>query len=229
MQFVRRGYDSNMRYWLLLFSVGTAFAQGTEPKPRAADYEAHASTRTAAVGAEYMVHSFSRGDKAFLAKNFLVVEVALYPPKGETLEARNADFSLRINGRKAVLTPEAVSMVAASLQHPEWEQPRPNAEIDAGTGNAGVAIGGPPRNPHPFPGSNEPGTELPPRVEVPKDNPGGVEKEQVKAEVVAVETALVEGPHQAAFSGFLYFPYRGKPGSVKTLELLYQDAVLKLK
>jgi hypothetical protein len=64
---------------------------------------------------------------------------------------------------------------------------------------------------------------------VPRDNPSGLEQEQGKAEVIAVETALVEGPHHAAFSGFLYFSYRGKPGSVKTLELLYQDAVLKLK
>jgi hypothetical protein len=229
MPSVRRGYHSSMRYWLLLFSVGLAFGQGTEPKPKAENYEVHASTPTAAIGAEYMVHSFSRGDKGFLAKDYLVVEVALYPPKGETVEVRNSNFSLRINGRKAVLTPEAVSMVAASLQHPEWEQPRPNGEIDASTRNAGVVIGGPPRNSHPFPGSNEPGTELPPRVDVPKDNPSGVEKEQVKAEVVAVETALVEGPHHAAFSGFLYFAYRGKPSSVKTLELLYRDAVLKLK
>lgn len=224
-----RGYHSSMRYWLLLVSMGVAFGQGSEPKPKAEDYEVHASTPTAIIGAEYMVHSFSRGDKAFLAKDYLVVEVALYPPKDTIFQIQNADFSLRINGKKAVLMPEAVSMVVASLQHPEWEQPKPNGEIDAGTGNAGVAIGGPPRNSHPFPGSNEPGTELPPRVDVPKDNPTGMEKEVVKADVVAVETALVEGPHHSAISGFLYFSYRGKPGSVKTLELLYQDAVLKLK
>jgi hypothetical protein len=218
-----------MRYWLLLLPAAAAFGQGTEPKPKAEDYEVHAGTRTAAIGAEYMVHSFSRGDKAFLAKDYLVVEVALFPPKGETIEVQNSDFSLRINGRKAMLLPEAVSMVAGSLQHPEWEQPKPTGEIDAGAGNAGVILGGPPRNPNPFPGSNPPGSQLPPRVPVPQDNPGGVEKEQVKAEVIAVETALVEGPHHAAFSGFLYFAYRGKPSSVKTLELLYRDAVLKLK
>jgi hypothetical protein len=218
-----------MRYWLLLFSVGAAFAQGTEPKPKAEDYEVHASTGAAAIGAEYMVHSFSRGDRAFLAKDYLVVEVALFPPKDQTIEVQNANFSLRINGKRTVLMPEAVSLVAASLQHPEWEQPGPNAEIDASAGNAGVVIGGPPRNRNPFPGSNPPGTQPVPPVPVPRDNPGGVEKEQVKAEVIAVETALVEGGHHAAFSGFLYFAYRGKANSIKTLELLYQDAVLKLK
>src|ERR1039458_6795214 len=189
----RTGVSSSMRYWLLLLPAAAAFGQGTEPKPKAEDYEVHAGTRTAAIGAEYMVHSFSRGDKAFLAKDYLVVEVALYPPKGETIEVQNANFSLRINGRKAVLMPDAVSMVAAGLHHPEWQQPRPNGQIDASAGNAGVVLGGPPRNSNPFPGSNPPDSQLPPRVEVSQDNPSGVEKENVKADVIAVETALVEG------------------------------------
>src|ERR1035438_4009156 len=162
----RTGVSSSMRYWLLLLPAAAAFGQGTEPKPKAEDYEVHAGTRTAAIGAEYMVHSFSRGDKAFLAKDYLVVEVALFPPKGETIEVQNSDFSLRINGRKAMLLPEAVSMVAGSLQHPEREQPKPAGEIDAGAGNAEVILRGPPRNPNPFPGSNPPGSQLPPRVPV---------------------------------------------------------------
>src|SRR5271169_6578688 len=97
-----RGYHASMRYWLLLFSVGAALGQGTQTKPKAKDYEVHASTRTADIGAEYMVHSFSRGDRAYLAKDYLVVEVALFPPKGETIEVQNANFSLRINGRKVL-------------------------------------------------------------------------------------------------------------------------------
>jgi hypothetical protein len=47
--------------------------------------------------------------------------------------------------------------------------------------------------------------------------------------VLLTETALVEGPHHSAISGFLYFPFGGKVKSIKTLELLYQDAVLKLR
>jgi hypothetical protein len=66
-------------------------------------------------------------------------------------------------------------------------------------------------------------------VEVPRDNPAGVRKEPVKADALLIETALVEGPHHSAISGFLYFPFRGKIGSIKSLELLYLDAVLKLR
>ena len=42
-------------------------------------------------------------------------------------------------------------------------------------------------------------------------------------------TALEEGPHHTATSGFLYFPYRGKTNAIKTLELVYGDVVLKLR
>ena len=92
-----------------------------------------------------------------------------------------------------------------------------------------MIIGGPPFNPNPFPGSQPWGTELTPPVEIPRDNPSGIEKEPVNAGELLLQTALEEGPHRAAFSGFLYFPFRGKMGSIKTLELLYQDAVLKLR
>jgi len=175
------------------------------------------------------VHSFSRGEQTFIAKDYLVVEVALYPPKGQTVVIADAGFSLRINGRKPLLQPQPPSMAAASLAHPEWEQAagvRP--EVGVSAGNAGVILGGPPRNPNPFPGSQPPGAPLPPRVQSPAEQ-SGLGKEPVTGDVMLLETALVEGPHHAAVSGFLYFPFRGKIGSIKTLELLYRDAVMKLR
>jgi hypothetical protein len=217
-----------MRYVWVLFCAAAAFGQGTETKPKAEDYEVHAVAHGVGIGAEYMVHSFSRGDKMFLAKNYLVVEVALFPPQDEKITVQNLDFALRVNGKKTGLAPESVSLVATSLQHPEWQEPGPYGEATAQGGGSRVSIGGLPRT-QPIPGTNPPGSEAPPRIDIPRNNPGGVEPERVKADVVAVETALVEGPHQAAFSGFLYFPYKGKATGVKTLELVYRDAVLKLK
>ena len=92
-----------------------------------------------------------------------------------------------------------------------------------------MTLGGPPVNSNPYPGSQIPGPGTYPPVEVPRDNPSGVTKEPVNPNELLLETALVEGPHHAAFSGFLYFPFRGKISSLKTLELLYRDAVLKLR
>lgn len=199
-----------MRYWLpFCCFAGLLSAQGTTPKPKPEDYEVHAQAKDAAVGAEFMVHSFSSGEQTFLAKDYLVVEVALYPPKGATLSIRNGDFSLRLNRKEAGLQPASPSDVVFSLNRSEWSQPA-------------TMIPGGPRSPDPVPGGQPP-------VGEPRYNPASSGNRPGKSDELLLETALVEGPHHAAFSGFLYFPYRGKMSSIKTLELLFEDAVLKLR
>jgi hypothetical protein len=42
-------------------------------------------------------------------------------------------------------------------------------------------------------------------------------------------TAPPEVAHRGAVSGFLYFPYQGKASGLKSIDLLFQDAVMKLK
>jgi len=218
-----------MRSLLLLACAGLLSGQGTDPKPKPEAYEVHGQAKSAAIGAEFMVHSFSRGEQAFIANDYLVVEVALYPPKGQTLTVQNANFQLRINGKRLVET-AAPQMVVASMKNPQWAQRTGiHPEVGGSVDNNGVWLGGPPRNTNPFPGSQPPGSQLPPRVEVPPYDPTGIEKHPVKPDELLLETALVEGPHHAAFSGFLYFPYRGKTSAIKSLELLYEDAVLTLK
>src|ERR1035437_9956469 len=106
-----------MRYCLLFCCAALAFGQGTDTKKKAEDYEVHAQAKSAAIGAEYMVHSFSRGEQSFIAQDYLVVEVALFPPKDTNITARNG---LRINGKKQGLLPQAPQMVSAAMQHPEW-------------------------------------------------------------------------------------------------------------
>jgi hypothetical protein len=210
-----------------LFAAAPASAQGTTLKATPAEYPVHANAGSVVVGAEFMVHSFSQGEQTFIAQDYLVVEVALFPEKGESIDVNPGQFSLRVNGRKIALMPQVPAMVAASLNHSEWQQ-RPGGTADIGMGNAGVGIGHP-RQTSPFPGA-PPESRLPRPPRAPDgDNPGGVEKEQVKPEELVVRTALPEGVHRGAVSGFLYFAYKGKTGSIKSLELLYEGAVLKLR
>ena len=215
-----------MRYLLLLGSIFLLFG-GTETKPKVDDYEVHARAKNVAIGAEYTVHSFSRGEQMFIANDYLVVEVALFPPKETTFEVLRGDFSLRINSRKDLLDAAEPTMVVADMEHPEWKPPREHAEGGVGLGNVGVVINAPQANPNPFPTSRTAGP--PPPVEIPKDNPSGVSKPPLDPSELLLATALEEGQHHAPVSGFLYFPFRGNLRSIKTLELLYQDAVLKLR
>jgi hypothetical protein len=220
-----------MRFLLLLCAAGLVFAQGTETKRKADEYEVHAQSKVGEIGGEYMVHSYSRGEQMFIAKDYLVVEVAIFPPKGTEYEVAHTDFVLRINGKQEVLHAVDPTMVAHDMEHPDYKTQRegPRVQATAGTNEGGVSVGGPPVNPNPFPGSQQPGTPRYPPVEIPRDNPSGVKKVPVNPTEVLMDTALVEGPHRGPTSGFLYFPYRRKMSAIKSLELIYADAVLKLK
>jgi hypothetical protein len=216
-----------MRCIVFLYAAAVAFAQGTTPKPTPEEYPVHADAGSIAVGAEFMVHSFSRGEQTFIAQDYLVVDVALFPPKGQGVDVEPGKFSLRINGKRIALMAQAPAMVAASLNHREWQQ-RPGATADIGMGGVGIGLGHP-RQTAPFPGA-PPESRLPQPPRSPDaNNPSGVEKEQVKPEELVVQTALPEGVHRGAVSGFLYFAYKGKTSSIKSLELLYEGAVLKLR
>src|SRR5690349_1724471 len=122
-----------MRILVALSAAALACAQGTTPKPSAAEYPVHGEARGIGIGAEYMVHSFGGGEQMYVVENYLVVEVALYPPKEAKIAPDPGQFALRINGKKTALMPQPPAMVAASLSHPEWQQP-PRATADGGAG-----------------------------------------------------------------------------------------------
>src|SRR3954449_10785368 len=103
-----------VRYLVYLAAAAAAFAQGTTPKPSSEDYPVHAKSGANELAAEYMVHSFSAGEQMFIAENYLVVEVAFYPPKGGSVGVETGRFGLHDNG-KTPLAPESPAMVAASL------------------------------------------------------------------------------------------------------------------
>jgi hypothetical protein len=206
-----------MRWILPILITGAVYAQGTKPKQHASEYPVHAMAGQVEVGAEFTVHSFSRGEASYLAPDYLVVDVALYPPKNGALEIDPREFELRINGHKPELLPQPPTMVATSLMHPEW---RPGAQVDASMGPIGIDLGQPrqPTNPNPS------GSPVPP--------PGyhdRVPPAQPRPEELVVQTALPTGSHIDAVSGYLYFAYSGRLKSIKTLELLYQGAVLRLR
>jgi hypothetical protein len=217
-----------MRYLAILAFALAAHAQGTEPKASAAEYPMHAESGNLAIGAEYMVHSFGSGEQMYLAVNYLVVEVALFPPKGESVTADAARFALRVNGKKTLLYAQSPALVASHLNQRDWETTR-GAEADLGVGGVNIGLGHPQER-DPVTGVPR-GRRLPDPPRAPDaDVPGGGEaRQRERPEELLIRTALPEDPHRPAVSGFLYFPYQGKPSGLKSIELLFQDAVMKLK
>lgn len=217
----------------LIFTVAV-FAAGTDPKPKADDYQVHAATGNISLGAEFMVRSFQGQDNMFIAKDYLVVEVAVYPPKFEKIKVSTGQFTLRVNGKKQALSAQPPSFVAASLKYPDWER-RPTVMAGGGLGDAGIILG-PPTPTERFPGDPRPSqTRLPYPRRVPETGaPAGIEKEEPpRAEEVVIQTAFPEGEFSGPVSGYVYFPYKKKTKSIRTLELLYQgpegSATLRLR
>jgi hypothetical protein len=208
----------NRAVLLLPAMAGVLAAQyGTTPKASEQDYPAHTKLAKLSIGAEYLVHSFSSGREMFIAKDYLVVEVALFPAKGEKLLVNAGHFSLRVNGRKQALTPQSPEIVANALQYPD-----PNARTGLQpTAQLGPIVLGQPQPTERFPG--DPNVQYPqPLPRAPDDNPSGLDKQPpVKAEELVVQAALPDGEHRGPTSGFLYFPYRGKVGHIKSLELIF--------
>ncbi|MFN7997239.1 MAG: hypothetical protein U0Q18_26725 [Bryobacteraceae bacterium] len=200
---------------LPVIAVALAAQSGTEPKPGAADYAVHAVIGKFAIGAEYMTHSFSGGGQTFVAKDYLVIEVAVFPPRGEHAVVSTSQFTLQVNGKKQVLYPQAVEFVAASLKYPDWET-RPRLEA-----GAGPVIFGRPGPVERFPGDPQ-ARRLPAPPRPPDANPSGQEPQQpVSADEIATQTALPEGEWRGTVSGYLYFAYKGKAKNIKSLTLHY--------
>lgn len=214
-----------VRALAFLASIATVWAQGTEPKAKAADYDVHDRVKSVEVGAEYMVTSVAGPGGMYVVPDHLVVEVALFPPKGDAVTASPGDFQLRVDGK--TLRPVTAQMVVAAIQRSEWRYPRgPQASV--GMGNDTVTLGGPTQQVPPYGGPTR-RTPTPPRAPAPEDRSGLPKPEPVKVTELVVTAALPDGAFKGPVSGFVYFPYTGKASKVRTVTLLYGDASLKLK
>lgn len=204
---------------LALFSAACLCGQiAVKEKPE--DYAVHATAGAASIGAEYLVHSIPTHSQTFFARDYLVVEVAVFPGRAEPVEISNNTFTLRINGKKEIIYRDTPGFVAASLKYPDWEQ-HPQAEVQAGP----VILGRPPavgRFPDdPTPGQNR--LPSPPKAPTP-DEQAGIDRDdpQTPDEAVA-QYGLAGGSIEKPVSGYIYFHFRGKTKSIKSLELVYED------
>ena len=198
-------------------------AQDAAPRSKASDYPAHAQLPAFEIGAEYLVHSIPSEKGEYWAKDYLVVEVAVFPAARNNVTVSSGQFRLRVNGKKAVLLTESPGTVAAALKYPDWET-RPNLTASAGIGDAGVILGAPPAVGR-FPGDNR-GAPPHPVPTNPSDQDGySVTRDQGPPIEKAVEyAALPEGRFNEPVKGCIFFRFSGKLKSIKTLDLVYDPS-----
>jgi len=207
--------------WIALLAGAVALAQ-ENPTRKAAEYPVHATTAAFDIGAEYMVHSIPTEDGNLFANDYLVVEVAVYPTHG--LVNMSAErFTLRLNGKKSVLYTQSPGMVAGSLKYPDWDGVQPRLTGNVGVGDGQILINGPPQV------ARFPGDPAERRVPRPTTDPNKTdEATPPKPEAMSIDekiarAALPEGQLRSPKKGALFFPFKGKTKSIRSVELLYED------
>jgi hypothetical protein len=121
-----------VKHWIVIAAAAllpVLYAQDA-PRSKASDYLTHVAISGMEIGAEYLVHSIPSEKGDYFAKEYLVVEVAVFPAAKDSLKISNGHFTLRIN-KKATLTAQSAGTVAAALKYPDWEQ-RPQMTAQAG-------------------------------------------------------------------------------------------------
>jgi hypothetical protein len=201
---------------LAIAFAAAASAQGIANRPKASDYPVSATTEAVSIGAEYLVHSFSGKRSTYVARDHLVIEIGIFPAK--ELMVSSGHFTLKVNGKKQLLFSQPPQFVAAALKWDDWENRR-QLETGVGIGDSTIGVG--PRWDPRFPGDQR-RRRLPSPPRAPDTTPSADTVEpQEKAEEVVVTAALTEGKTAYPIAGYLYFPFKGKPKSIKSLELIY--------
>ena len=173
--------------------------QGLPPRSTPADYQVQAQSGEFTLAAEFVQHSVPTPDGIFTNDDYIVVETAIFGPKGKRLALTPNDFQLRVNGKKQNLPSQPFLYALKALKSPEWEMEQAVTKAE----KAKVDTGGDPN-------SGE------------KPSPPKMSMELRRAMEQKVQRAsFPEGERPLPQAGLLYFEYHGKLNGLKSIELIY--------
>ena len=181
-------------------AVNPADIPRMRPRASANDYQAHARAGSVSIGAEFMRHAVPTPQGEFSTEDYVVVEAGLFGPAGEKAKLSTQDFSLRVNGKKAV-PGQPFGVVLSNLKDPSWQPPEAPKPKGGGLSTGG-GEGGNPGDPPP----------APPKMPLPL-----VHIMQIKVE----KASMPEGDRALPEAGLLFFAYRGVGDKIKSVELMY--------
>jgi hypothetical protein len=182
--------------------------KGLPPRNAATDYQAQAKAGSVTIAAEFAGHGVPTTQGTFSTEDYVVVETGLFGPPDARATVSADDFSLRINGKKMPVPSQPYALILKSLKDPDWVPP--DAEEGKSkskgsgitTGGGGGGQGGGAGDPPP----------LPPKMPL--------ELQRAMAQKVQ-KSVLPEGDRALPVAGLLFFSYRGKTDSIRSMELIY--------
>jgi hypothetical protein len=220
---------------ILLACVTTMLAgdSGVPPHRSASDYPAHQNAKPdsglTAIGATILpADQVKKLFSAEISRDYIVVEVAMYPTDAGSFEADRYDFGLKIGDR--IVHADAAGNVALppSDRAPDMRGPDPKINVQHEVGvvysrtndpyygkRSGVGV---------YEGTTVSNAPPPPRPSAPSSVDPRMMEEKLR------DRALPEGPTARPVAGYLYFP-ASKKRKGDTIELQYTrgDVELDLK
>ncbi|MGB6946455.1 MAG: hypothetical protein WBE37_28925 [Bryobacteraceae bacterium] len=191
---------------------------GVPPRAAGTDYPVHGQVNATTIAAEIVPpNQVSKMFSPAISKQYVVVEIAIYPEGGVPFDVEPTDFALRVGQR--------VGRADRPIDVAPWRERRDPARglpVDV-TAEGGVIYqhGDDPVygrrqgvGTYTGVGVSAPGQNAPPPPPDPKVDPRVIyEKERRKA--------LPEGQTKTAIAGYLYFPQYSKRRKADTIELKY--------
>lgn len=179
-------------------------SKGLPPRAAPSEYLSHAQAGPITIAAEFDQHSVPTAESTLSTEDFVAVEVGIFGAAGAHATVSSADFSLRINGKKAALPAEQFAAVFRNLRDPSYNPPELEAAKESKSGSLNAGGG----NTQSDMGATPPVVHIPPEME--------------RAMQIQVQNAaLPEGDRALPVAGVIFFRYGGTPKSVHTIELLY--------
>jgi hypothetical protein len=214
--------------------AGAAFAgdNGVPPRRNASEYPAHqtgkAGASLAAIGATIVPPDQVR--KLFsseISRDFIVVEVAMYPADGGSFEADRFDFGLKMGDRVAHAESAGGVAMPDANRGPDMRGPDPKINVEH---EVGVVYS---RTNDPYYGKRSgvgvyEGTTVsnaPPLRSAP--TPSSADPRAMEEKLRS--KALPEGPTARPVAGYLYFPAKKRKGDAIELQYTKGDVELDLK
>jgi hypothetical protein len=175
--------------------------QGLPPRAAPSDYRDHAQAGAVTIAADFAGHSVATPEGILTTEDYVVIEAGMFGPPDAKLMLAVEDFSLRINGKKAVPR-KPYELVVKSLKDPDYEPPASTSSGSktsvTGNGKGGADLHAPPPPPPPVPPEVRRAWEL--RVR---------------------KASLPLGDRTLPQAGLLFFSYGGKTEGVRSIELIY--------
>jgi hypothetical protein len=175
---------------------------GLPPRLAPIDYQVQAKVGEVTIAAEFTGHGIPTEEDPLTSEEYVAVEVGLFGPPEARLQIAASHFSLRINRRKEPLPSQPWGLLARNIKDPEWIAPdSPVAKKSKGGLSGGTA-------------DREPGSPPPIPAKVPVDLLRTWQQRLRRA-------SLPEGDRPLPQAGLVFFAYRGKTQTIRSVELIY--------